>query len=110
MRISEIYLKEAFMNPFPGKFLDRKLTDREIVRSIRQSIAAEQEAIHLYESIADATDNEEVKHVFQDVANEEKVHVGEFMKLLEILDIDEKKSIEDGKEEVEDIIQGDVND
>ena len=44
-----------FMNPFPGMTPGRKMKDRELARAIRLSLAAEQEAIHLYEALADAT-------------------------------------------------------
>lgn len=92
-----------FINPFPGKKSDEPLDDRELARAIRQGIAAEQEAVHLYEAIADSTNNLKVKKVMQDVADEEKVHVGEFQALLETLQSDEEGFIEDGKKEIEEI-------
>jgi len=81
----------------PGK----KLTDREIARAIRLSISAEHDATHLYELIADATNNQDVKSVMQHVADEEKVHVGEFMELLKKFDLDDEKFLEEGTKEVE---------
>ncbi len=97
------YVKSAqFIEPFPGLALNPKLSERELTRALRQALAAEEEAVHLYESIADSTENEQVKTVVQDIANEEKVHVGEFQKLLNILSPDEEKFIEDGMKEVED--------
>ena len=78
-----------------------KFTDRELLRAIRDAIIAEEGAIKQYESAADATDNEKVKEVLNDISNEEKVHVGELQKLLKDLDPDEEKSLEDGEEEVE---------
>lgn len=70
-----------FMNPFIGKTPDRKLTNEELIRAIRLNIAAEQKAIHLYMAHADATDHPLAKRVLIDVANEEREHVGEFMRL-----------------------------
>lgn len=83
----------------PGK----KLTDREIARALRLSIAAEHDAAHLYELIADATSNNLVKKVMQDVANEEKQHVGEFKKLLNEIDPENEKLEKDGEKEVEEM-------
>lgn len=93
-----------FMNPFPGLTPDKKLDARELSRAIRQSIA--EEAVHLYEAVADATDNELVKKVMQEVADEEKVHAGEFQRVLEILEKDEKKFMEDGFAEVDEKVAG----
>lgn len=80
------------------------MSDREIARALRQSIAAEHEATHLYEVIADATDNKKVKQVMQDVAKEEKVHVHEFQVLLEMIDPEENESKEEGRAEVDELV------
>ena len=90
-----------FVNPFSGMAPDRKLNKREITRAIRLSIAAEYEAIHLYEAIADATDDPLTKEVMQDVANEEREHAGEIMRLLDFFLPDERQFLQNGYEEVE---------
>lgn len=90
-----------FMDPFVGKAPDRKLNDRELARALRLSLAAEEEAIHLYEALADATDNNLAKAVLQDIANEEKEHAGEFLKLLQLLLPEERKWLDNGFKEVE---------
>ena len=46
-----------FLNPFSGLAPDKKMTLPELIRAIRLSIAAEEEAIHLYTAQADATDH-----------------------------------------------------
>jgi rubrerythrin len=84
---------------------DRKLTARELARALRLSLAAEEEAIHLYEALADATDNKLAKEVLQDVADEERVHAGEFQRLLNILLTDEEKMLADGAEEVDEMAE-----
>lgn len=94
-----------FANPFSGITPDRKLTASELVRAIRLNIAAEAEAIHLYEAHADATDNELASKVLRDIANEERVHIGEFQKLLNILLTDEEKLLVEGAEEVNEMVQ-----
>lgn len=78
-----------------------KFTERELTRAIRDAIIAEEGAIKQYESVVDASDNENVKKVLTSIANEEKVHVGELQKLLDILLPDEEKHLKDGEKEVE---------
>jgi len=90
-----------FVNPFSGVIPGRKLTARELARGIRLSLSAEEEAVHLYEALADATDNKLAKAVLQDIANEERVHVGEFQRLLKILLPDEETYLKKGAAEVD---------
>ena len=92
-----------FINPFIGMTPDRKMTDRELARAIRLTLAAEHEAVHLYESLVDATDNPLAKKVLQEVADEEKVHAGEFQELLRVLLPDEQKQLDEGAEEVREL-------
>lgn len=89
-----------FVDPFSGMVPSRKLSDRELIRALRLSLSAEEEAIHLYEALADATDGKLAKTVLQDIANEEKVHAGEFQQVLKILVKDEEKWLQEGAEEV----------
>jgi rubrerythrin len=97
-----------FIDPFKGVIPDRELTDRELTRALRQSLAAEEEAIHLYEALADATSNKLAKEVLQDIADEEKVHAGEFQRLLSILLPDEDKWLAEGATEVDDMAEGEA--
>ena len=90
-----------FLNPFPGNVPERKLTEQELIRAIRLNIAAEHEATHLYMAHADATDDPLAKAVLLDIANEEREHVGEFMRLLSILTGDEDRWLARGMAEVD---------
>lgn len=92
-----------FLNPFPGMVPGRKLNKRELARAIRLSLSAEEEAIHLYEALADATSDKLAAAVLQDIANEEKEHAGEFLRLLKVLLPDEQKWLDHGAEEVEEM-------
>ncbi|MGC9318165.1 MAG: ferritin family protein [Armatimonadota bacterium] len=94
-----------FVNPFTGMVPDRKLTRSELIRAIRLNIAAEHEAIHLYEAHADATDNKLAATVLRDIADEEREHVGEFQRLLSILLDDEDELLADGAAEVDAMAQ-----
>ena len=90
-----------FLNPFTGLTPGRKLTDSELARAIRENMAAELEAVHLYQAHADATDNALAKEVLLDIADEERVHMGEFLRLLSILVPDEPQKVAEGAAEVD---------
>jgi len=75
--------------------------ERETTRAIRDAIIAEEQAIKQYEVIADSTQNSKVKEVLQEIANEERIHVGELQALLAKLLPDEQKFLDEGRDEVE---------
>lgn len=89
-----------FVNPFSGVIPGRKLTQRELARAIRMALSAEEEAVHLYEALADATDDPLAVEVLQDIANEERVHAGEFLRLLAVLEPEEDRFLAEGAAEV----------
>jgi len=93
-----------FGNPFSGVAKDRKLTEEELIRAIRFMVAAEYEAIQLYMQLAESTDNKLAIEVLKDIADEERVHAGEFLRLLHELDPDEKGFYDEGAKEVEEEI------
>jgi hypothetical protein len=94
-----------FSNPFSGLAHDRRLTHEELIRAIRYMVAAEYEAVQLYMQLAESIDNELAKEVLRDIADEERVHAGEFLRLLKQLAPDEDKLYQEGAEEVEEMIQ-----
>jgi rubrerythrin len=94
-----------FGSPFSGLGNDRKLTDEELIRAIRFMIAAEYEAIQLYMQLAESTDNRLAIEVLKDIADEERVHAGEFLRLLHELAPDEEKFYKEGATEVEEEIE-----
>ena len=75
--------------------------DKEILRA---GIIAELDAINLYEQMAALTKNEHIKAILLDIAKEEKTHVGEFQALLLNKDKEQEKELEEGKGEVEELI------
>jgi rubrerythrin len=93
-----------FVNPFSGLAKDRKLTDAELVRAIRFMVAAEYEAVQLYMQLSESTDNQLAIDVLRDIADEERVHAGEFLRLLDELAPDEKKFYSKGAEEIQEMI------
>lgn len=94
-----------FGSPFAGLAKERKLTDAELVRAIRFMVSAEYEAIQLYMQLAESTTNKLAIEVLKDIADEERVHAGEFLRLLHELDPDEEKFYKEGAEEVEEEIE-----
>lgn len=66
---------------------------------LRQAIIAEYDAVNLYEQMAKSTNNPKLKELFLHVAQEEKVHIGEFESMLEKADKEHEPSVEDGKKE-----------
>lgn len=82
---------------------DRKFTIDELVEALRISIIAELDAVNLYLQFARACDDERVRRVFEDVAKEEKTHVGEFLSLLKRLDVEQASQLEAGEREVEEL-------
>jgi rubrerythrin len=75
---------------------NKKVTDNNI---LRQAIIAEYDAVSLYEQMSNSAKSEQLKKLLLDVAQEERVHIGEFEALLEKLDKKQIKGIKDGKKE-----------
>ena len=90
-----------FGSPFSGLAKDRKLTKSELIRAIRFLVSAEYEAVQMYMQLAESIDNKLAAEVLEDIANEERVHAGEFLRLLKELAPDEEKFYAEGAKEVE---------
>jgi rubrerythrin len=98
------YLMPDFGNPFSGLAKERKLTEQELIRAIRFMVAAEYEAVQMYMQLAESIDNKLAAEVLKDIADEERVHAGEFLRLLKELAPDEEKFYTEGAQEVEEEI------
>ena len=90
-----------FGTPFAGLANARKLSDVELVRAIRFMMAGEFEATQLYTQLAESTDNKLAAAVLRDIADEERVHAGEFLRLLYELAPEEALFHAEGAKEVE---------
>ena len=77
-----------------------KLSPVEILRAIKFSIAAEYEAIQLYQQIMENTNNKNVIKALAEITEDEKKHVGGLNKLLEILSPEDNKIYQAGAEEI----------
>jgi len=78
----------------------------ELARAIMQDIAAELDAVAVYQAHTDATDDERAKKVLAHVRDDEKEHIGEFLALLEILDPKQAEYIKKGKVDIAELLAG----
>jgi rubrerythrin len=76
-------------------------SEDRVKQMLRDAIIAEYDAINKYEIMANLTENEGIKKILLDIAQEEKVHVGELESLLRTLDIEQTPSVIEGFKEVE---------
>lgn len=95
-----------FGNAFSGLAAGRNLTPEELVRAVRFMVAAEYEAVQMYVQLAESTDNVLAKTVLMDIADEEIVHAGEFLRLLKELAPTEEALYAEGALEVQAMIDG----
>lgn len=95
-----------FINPFPGMIPDEKMNNDELIRALRQDLAAEEEATHLYTAHAEATNNSVARKILLDIGDEEKVHAGEFLRLIEMFSGNEGEFVLQGAKEVDEKTEG----
>lgn len=82
-----------------------KFTKNELIEAIRQDLIGELEAINQYQRHIDGTDNETAIKILTDIKNEEQVHVGELLTLLAFLDENFAGYIQQGEDEVKNLLQ-----
>lgn len=90
---------------FSGLNLERQLTPEELVRALRFLVSAEYEAVQLYQQIHDAAPDEKIKEGIKSVIDEERVHAGEFLKMISYLDPEEIKFYLEGFKESDDYLK-----
>ena len=78
-RLNELFIQAAEINSMPaGRNRDMQM--------LRLAVIAEFDAANLYELMADLASMPQLEKLFRDIANEEKVHIGEFEFALENVD------------------------
>ena len=82
-----------------------KFTKNELIEAIRQDLIGELEAINQYQRHIDGADNETAIKILTDIKNEEQVHVGELLTLLAFLDENFAGYIQQGEDEVKNLLQ-----
>jgi len=70
---------------------------------LRTGIAAEIDAINLYEQMSYMTSSTDIAELLLDIAKEEKTHIGEFAALLLNFDEQQAEELTEGQEEVEEM-------
>jgi len=80
---------------------DDLTTDAQL---LRKGIEEELKAVTLYENLAAKAKSPDVKKLLLEVAKEEKIHIGEFETLLEMLDPEYEKAESDGEKEVKELL------
>ncbi len=83
----------------------KKLSKEGVAQALRLAIIGELDAINLYLQLADAIDDPTAVRVLRDIAEEEKVHVGELLELLKRVDEEQARALEKGSQEVEELIR-----
>jgi hypothetical protein len=99
--IKENVLTELFIQQ--GEIEAMSKGARRDMAILRISMIAELDAASFYERLADLSENKDVQETMLDVANEEKVHAGEFETLLMEVDPEYEEKQEEGEREVEDM-------
>ena len=92
-----------FSNPF-GTMVPRKMNAAELARAIMQDIAAELDAVALYQAHIDATDDERAKKVLAHIRDDEKEHTAELLAFLELLDPRQAEYLKNGKREIAELL------
>jgi rubrerythrin len=90
-----------FKSPFSGVAHGTKLTHEELIRAIRFLVASEYEATQMYMQLVEATNHTLTIQVLKEIADEERVHAGELLRLLNELAPEEAKLYAQGAKEVE---------
>ncbi len=80
-----------------------KFSRDKVAEALRLSIIAELDAINLYLQLAERINDEGIRKVFEDVAREEKTHVGEFLALLKSIDPEQAEELRAGAGEVREL-------
>lgn len=80
---------------------NEKYDKKRLAIAIREKINEENEAINSYLSLLPHITDPEIYRIIQDIANEEKVHVGELQQILYSIDPDELTKEKEGRRENE---------
>lgn len=74
--------------------------DWKTLEVLRNALVSELDAINDYENFTNQTSNENAKRVLREIRDEERVHAGELLALMQMLCPDEQNFFNLGREEV----------
>lgn len=92
---------------------DSSTNDYALAKILRETLSDEHRAIAGYYKAADLSKklgHRKLQKLFNSLAEEEVVHVGELNKALQFLNLDEPELEKSGEEEAEQELKGDVDD
>lgn len=78
---------------------NEKYDKKRLAIAIRQKINEENEAINSYLSLVPHIVDNDIRSIIEDIANEEKVHVGELQQILYSIDQNELTKEKEGRKE-----------
>lgn len=81
-----------------------KLTNTELIRAIRCCIAEEIHAAEVYQKLAESINDRAAAQILNSVADEELVHIGEFLRLVTELSSKDEKLYQVGEQEAENML------
>jgi rubrerythrin len=87
----------AFVKPFGHLGPDRKMSNSELVMALRQDLGGAEAAIVTCTAHAEATDHVLAKKSLMEIARDERVHAGQFLRLIQIITGDEDRYLAKGK-------------
>jgi rubrerythrin len=90
----------------PLEGVQAKLGREGAAEALRLAIMAELDAINLYLQLARSIEDVRLRKLFEDVAREEKTHLGEFLEALKRLDPEQARELEAGAREATEILEG----
>lgn len=78
---------------------NEKYDKKRLAIAIRQKINEENDAINSYLSLVPHIVDNNIRSIIEDIANEEKIHVGELQQILYSIDPDELTKEKEGRKE-----------
>lgn len=90
---------------YPWTNRPEKMNKVEILSALRFALAAELEAINVYQQIAESSQLTYVREAMRSIAKEEMLHVGEILRLIAEVEDTELEKYREGMAEVEKIIK-----
>ncbi|MBQ7977468.1 MAG: ubiquinone biosynthesis protein COQ7 [Clostridia bacterium] len=87
------------------KLQNKQYNNNDLINAVREDIIGELDAINQYNSHIASTDNELARRVWTSIRDEERVHVGELLALLQHLSPDELSKLNEGRDEVREIMR-----
>lgn len=80
--------------------ISKQFSQQELLQAIRVDIAGELEAIIGYEAHAMASNDQRVKQILTQIADDERKHVGQLQQVLHMLNPHEQQMFDQGQQKI----------